>query len=352
MIDLSDPAAILAADPGGMLADVLASAEQLERARGASLAMKKDLPTSAERIVYLGMGGSGISGDALVALAANTSLAPITVVKDYTLPALARGPETLVIACSYSGNTEETLSAFEQARERGCTIVAITSGGRLAKLCADAGYPVIEVPTGIQPRAAFPSLLAATLTVAESVGAVGDLSDGFAKATAAMRETIADADPSNGGGFPRELAERMHGKHVHIWGMADLAGVVASRWKNQIQENAKAPASNASLPELDHNEIMAYDPGGPTIGQTLLVVIRHDGEHPRVALRVDITRELIAGRNGDEVMIRTHAPGDLATLMDLVLTGDLASVYLAFLRGVDPSPVPAIESLKRRLADA
>lgn len=352
MIDLADAGAVKAADPGGMLADVLDSAGQFERARASAVGMRKDLPTRAERIVYLGMGGSGIAGDALVALAADTSPAPIVVVKDYTLPAFAQGPETLVIACSYSGNTEETLSGFEQARRRGCQTVGITSGGELAKLCADHGFPIIEVPTGIQPRAAFPSLLAATLTIAETAGALKDISEEVAAAVAAMEQTAADGHPEGGGGLPGQLAERMHGKHVHIWGMADLAGVVASRWKNQIQENAKAPASNASLPELDHNEIMSYDPGEATLQQTLLVILRHDGEHPRVALRVEITRELIAGRNADEIMVRSHAPGDLATLMDLVLTGDLASVYLAFLRGIDPSPVPAIESLKRRLADA
>lgn len=352
MIDLADPAALAAADPGGMLADVLASADQLARAREAALEVSPSLPSDAQHLVYLGMGGSGIAGDALQALAASTSQVPVTVVKDYSLPAFARGPGSLVIACSYSGNTEETLSGFGAALERGCASVAITGGGILAKRAADQGAPIISIPTGIQPRAAFPSLLAATLTVAESAGVLPDLSEAFTAALDAIRGAVAASGPAQGGGFALEVARRMHNRHVHLWGMPDLAGVAANRWKNQIQENAKTPASSAVLPELDHNEIMSYYPGEATLDRSLLVILRHDFEHPRISLRAEITRELIAGRIGDEIMIRTHQPGELASLMDLVITGDLASVYLAFLRGVDPSPVSAIESLKQRLADA
>jgi glucose/mannose-6-phosphate isomerase len=352
VIDLSDQAALKAADPQGMLADVLASADQLEAARAQSLQTRSSLPTQASRIVYLGMGGSGIAGDALKALAATSANVPVEVVKDYTLPAFASGSETLVIACSYSGNTEETLEGFEQARKRGCTIVSITGGGELAKISNDAGVPVLPAPGGIQPRAAFPSLLAATLTVAETAGVIDPLDSDFATAVDALRESCNDAQPSNNGGFPNELATRWHGKHVHIWGMNDLAGVVASRMRAQIQENAKAPASNANLPELDHNEIMGYDPGEKTLESTCLTVLRHDFEHPRVALRAEITLELIRERIADAVMIRTHAPGMLATMLDLIVTGDLASVYLALHRGVDPSPVPRIQMLKERLANA
>lgn len=350
MIDLRDEAALRAADPEGMLADVLGSPSQLQLARADAVARREDLPGAADRIVYLGMGGSGIAGDALKALAAPTAAMPIEVVKDYALPAYASGPGTLVIACSYSGNTEETLEAFDEARKRGCSIVAITGGGELGGRAGDAGIPVLPAPLGIQPRAAFPSLLAATVTIGERVGALEPLDVAFADAFAALVETCADAQPSNDGGFAMELATRFLGKHVHIWGMSDLAGVVASRMRAQIQENAKAPASNANLPELDHNEIMGYEPGEATLNDTCLVVLRHDLEHPRVALRAEITLELIRQHVGDSIMIRTHAPGALATMLDLIVTGDLASVYLALLRGVDPSPVPNIQTLKRRLA--
>ena len=352
MIDLRDDAALRAADPSGMLSDVLGTPTQLQIARADALARKADLPTRASRIVYLGMGGSGIAGDALKALAAPSAPIPIEVVKDYALPAFATGRETLVIACSYSGNTEETLEGFDEARKRGCSIVAITGGGELARRAHDAGLTVLEAPAGIQPRAAFPSLLAATLTIGESVGALEPLDVAFADAFAALIDSCADAQPNNDGGFPNELAAKFHGRHVHIWGMSDLAGVVASRWRAQIQENAKAPASNANLPELDHNEIMGYDPGEATLKDSCLVVLRHDLEHPRVALRAEITLELVKPHVGDSIMIRTHARGALATMLDLIVTGDLASVYLAYRRGIDPSPVPNIQALKQRLADA
>lgn len=335
-----------------MLAAVLASATQLRLARAAAMAARADLPTEASRVVYLGMGGSGIAGDALAALASTTSPAPIRVVKDYVLPAFASGPDTLVIACSYSGETEETRTAFAEARARGCRLVVITGGGSLAAEAAEAGAPVMTVPLGMQPRAAFPSLLAATLTVAEAAGLLPALDAAFEDAAIALDETVKDADPSNGGGFPMELARRAHGRHVHVWGMPDLSAVVADRWKNQIQENAQSPASVALLPELNHNEIMSYMPGERTLEDTLLVVLRHDGEHPRTALRAEISLELVRERVGDSIVIRTHAPGDLPTLLDLAVTGDLMSVYLAYLREVDPSPVEIIGSLKRRLAGA
>ena len=352
MIDLRDAAALRAADPSGMLTDVLGTPAQLQTARADALARKAELPTRASRIVYLGMGGSGIAGDALKALAAPSAPMPVEVVKDYALPAFATGADTLVIACSYSGNTEETLEGFDQARKRGCTIVAITGGGELARRAHDAGITVLDAPAGIQPRAAFPSLLAATLTIGEAAGALEPLDAAFADACTALSESCADAQPSNDGGFPNTLATRFHGKHVHIWGMNDLAGVVAGRWRAQIQENAKAPASNANLPELDHNEIMGYDPGEVTLKDSCLVVLRHDLEHPRVALRAEITLELVKARIGESIMVRTHAPGALATMLDLIVTGDLASVYLAYRRGIDPSPVPNIQTLKQRLADS
>lgn len=352
MIDLKNPTALAAADPGGMLRDVLGSAAQLRRARRSALDNAGALPTSTTRVVYLGMGGSGISGDALAALAAPVSPVPVEVVKGYALPAYASGPETLVIACSYSGSTEETLTAFDEATKRGCTRVAISSGGELSRLADEQGIPLLAIPTGIQPRAAFPSLLAATLTVGESAGVLPPMSEAFDAAIAALETSCEDGRPENQGGFPGELAKRFQGKHVHIWGMNDLASVVASRWRAQIQENAKAPASNADLPELDHNEIMGYDPGEKTLADTCLVVLRHDQEHPRVALRAEITLELVKPHLGDTITIRTHAPGSLATLCDLIVTGDLASVYLALLRNVDPSPVPRIATLKERLAKA
>lgn len=351
MIDLDDPAAIAAADPSGALAVAERAAGQwalgIERARSLD-----DLPSrhGITNVVFCGMGGSGIAGDVLATMAAMYSPVPVVVVKGYRVPACT-GPNSLVVCASYSGNTEETLSCFEQALERKGRVVALTTGGILGKLADEHGVPRIAPQEGIQPRAALASLSVPALVVMERLGLLPDLTPDLvetesvlaAQAKALGRETPAAENPA------KDLARRLDGMLPVIWGQDGALSAAAVRWRCQLNENAKVPAFSSVLPELDHNELVGYAPGVPALAQVALVVLRKPSEHARVTKRIEITLESVRPRVG--LVAEAWATGEsrLAQLMSASLFGDFTSIYLAFLRGVDPTPVAVIEDLKLRL---
>jgi glucose/mannose-6-phosphate isomerase len=303
------------------------------------------------RIVVCGMGGSGISGDVLQAVAAPVAPVPITVVKGYELPAFV-GPETLVFAVSYSGGTEETLEAAGTARAAGAALVAVCSGGELAKLAADAGAPVVSCPGGFMPRAALGHLSVPLLVVAERLGLLAGAGKAVQRAAARLAERRASCVPEvEGGANPaRELARRIGRTIPLVYGGGALGAVAAMRWKGDVNENAKAPAFWNTFPELDHNEICGWGQHGDVTRQVLtLVELRHDFEHPQVARRVEATRAIVEETLAQVLEVRAAGEGRLAQLLDLMYVGDWVSVYLALDAGVDPGPIDAIARLKDEL---
>ncbi|MFA5891202.1 MAG: bifunctional phosphoglucose/phosphomannose isomerase [Actinomycetota bacterium] len=349
---LDDREHIVAVDPSDALGFVERAAEQwaegVRRARAASISVEA---AGIRNVVVCGMGGSGISGDVAVAVAAPLSSVPVAVVKGYDLPSWV-GPDALVVCASYSGNTEETLSCFEQARARGARIVAVTTGGALAELAASAGVACISPVEGLQPRAALYSLAPSVLVTLERLGVLPDLSGDLKEV-----ESVLDAGAANlrrevptATNEAKRLAVALSGRLPIVWGQEGILSVAAVRWRCQLNENAKMPAWSAVLPELDHNEIVGYDPGIAALGEVAVVVLRSPGEHPRIARRIDATLAGMGERVGAVLEATASGQAPSARLMSACLLGDFVSIYCALLRGADPTPVAVIESLKAQLA--
>jgi glucose/mannose-6-phosphate isomerase len=292
------------------------------------------------RVVCLGMGGSGIAG----ALLGSTLPVEVVPVRDYALPPWV-GAESLVIALSYSGDTEETLAAFRLAQGRTPRLVAVTSGGELGRLCAEAGIPWIEIPTGYQPRAALGYLLFPLFGLFGRLGLVPDLGEPLA----VLDELAAELAPDREANEAQTLARTLLGRIPLVYG-AGPTSPVAFRWKTQLNENAKAPAFWAELPELCHNEVVGYELTSRLLPQGTVVFLRARGDHPRVQKRVEILHGLLAARAIPWLDVSGRGAGALAQLLSLLYLGDWTSYYLALLNGVDPAPVAIIGELKNRLA--
>jgi glucose/mannose-6-phosphate isomerase len=303
-------------------------------------------------ILVCGMGGSGISGDVLAAAGSATLRAPVTVARGYRVPAWV-GPDTLVFAMSYSGGTEETLSAAGEALERGAGLVAVCSGGTLAKTAESAGAPVVPCPGGFMPRAALGHLVAPLFVVSERLGLLpGGAADVAAAAEQAARRREACGPDITGDANPaRRLARRIGRTLPLVWGGGSIGSVAAYRFKADVNENAKAPAFWNHLPELDHNEICGFGQHGDVTRQVItLVVLRHAYEHPRLAARFEATLAIVDETVGATLEVQAEGPGRLAQLVDLMYVGDWTSVYMALDAGVDPGPIEAIARLKDELA--
>jgi glucose/mannose-6-phosphate isomerase len=346
---------VTATDTLGFVDAVRSLPEQLAVARTVAASADLSRLTSHEvrSVVVCGMGGSGISGDVLAAIAAPVAEVPIVVVKGYELPKFV-GPTTLVFAASYSGGTEETLEAALRAIDAKAALVAVTKGGSLGDLARDHGWPVVPCPDGLMPRAAVAALSVPLFLTLEQIGLLPGISaelDRAARALAAERdrcapEITAPVNPA------RELARRIGRSIPLVYGGGAIGAVAASRWKADVNENAKAPAFWHWYPELDHNEICGWGQHGDVTRQVFtLVELRHDHEHPQVARRFAITRGIIEEALQQVLEARAQGDGPLAQLLDLMYLGDWTSVYLALDAGVDPGPIDAIFRLKDELAD-
>ena len=352
MTGLDDLTALAGADPSDALGTVERTAEQWAEAVLRARAVE-ELPVrhGIANIVFAGMGGSGIAGDVAAAVCAPVGTVPVAVVKGYSLPAYV-GPNTLVICASYSGNTEETLACFDEAVGRKARIVVLTTGGRLAEQAAEHGVPRLTPIEGLQPRAALASLVVPTLVVLERLEILPDLSVDLADAEGVLagRAKALGREVPEVDNEAKTIASQLEGMLPIVWGQDGVLATAAVRWRCQLNENAKVPAYSAILPELDHNDLVGYDPGVRALNHVALVVLRGPGEHPRVTLRVEATLEQIRGHVNR--IIEAWGTGDtaLARLMSAVMLGDFVSVYLALLRGIDPTPVDVITTLKNRLA--
>jgi len=299
-------------------------------------------------VAAFGMGGSGIGHDVLAAIAAPQSPVPICVCKDYEVPAFV-GPQSLVLAASFSGNTEETVAAFSASLARGARVVVVAGGGRLAELAADARVPVVPVPRDIpHPRLAIGAMSVAPLLVLEALG----LLPGASSLVASAAEQLSRRrDQLAAGDLAAQIAGRIGRTIPLIYGGGAIGRAAAMRWKCQVNENAKSPAFFSAHPELDHNELAGWGQMGDITRQLLtLVDLRHDFEHPQVVRRFaavdEVMEEVVAGI----VTVRAAGEGPLAQLFDLVLVGDVVALALAAREGVDPGPIPVLEDLKVAVA--
>jgi len=350
-MDLDNLDAFRVTDPENFLGHIDALPRQLEDAwtMGQSLPLPEEY-SAVEQVVILGMGGSAIGGSLLAAYAAPHSPAGISVQRGYELPAHIAGPETLVIGSSFSGNTEETLSAFEQAAGRRVKLLAITTGGRLQALAEQAGAPAWTFEYRSPPRAAVGYSFGLLLAAACRLGLLPDQSGEVKGAAAALRAQI----QSIGAQSPvarnpaRRLAGQLMDRYPVIIG-ADLLAPVARRWANQINEVAKAWAQWEELPEADHNTIVGTLFPENLIGKFMVLFLRADSNPPQNQRRIAITREIFMFQGFSTDVVDAAGEGRLAHLLTALHFGDYAAYYLAMAYGVDPTPVPQIDELKARL---
>jgi len=341
--------AIAQVDRSGQLSDILALPEHLHDAlwRVESAIMNEwDTPGG---LVVAGMGGSAIGGALARAALGDHASRPIFVTRAYGLPPWTT-PETTVLCASYSGNTEETLACYEAAAALGAQRVVVTTGGQLAELARADRIPVIPLPGGFQPRAAVAYMTIAALEVAALCGAGPRLTSEIDVAASHAEQLVAEWGPdAPEESLAKEIARGLLGSAPIIAG-AGLTEPIAYRWKTQINENAKLPSFAHELPELDHNELVGWE-GAPDVGRFSAVFLDDSDAHPRVKARMELTEKLIAANAVASFHLETRGQTTIERVMSLVLLGDLVSVYLAVLRGVDPGPVALLEQLKAELAE-
>jgi glucose/mannose-6-phosphate isomerase len=318
-----------------------------ERARG--LGGLRD-PVTIQQVVVIGMGGSGIAGDVVKAIAEPMLAVPVVVVKSYECPAFVDN-HTLVFAVSASGNTEETLQAAADAAEVGALMVVITGGGKLAQLAASWNAPSIEVPPSIpQPRAGLGAMSIPPLVVLDEMGLYRGGQywiDAAVQQLQLRRDELAGAGESSAAAA---IARRIGRTVPLIHGGGAIGAVAAQRWKTQVNENAKAPAFWSVQPELCHNEVCGWGQHGDVTRQVITAIaLRHDGEHPQLGRRFDLVAEMLREVVADTIEVRADGDGDLAQLLDLIIFGDYVSLWLAVQAGIDPGPVPVLAELKDQL---
>jgi len=353
MTDLDNPAIYERLDPSDMRGRIREFPEQCRRAWRQALALQ--LPpdySTVQRVAVLGMGGSAIGGDLLGSLAAARSRVPVSVCRDYDLPH-PLDDSTLVVASSYSGMTEETLSAFSQALKTPARKLVMTTGGRIAEMAEENGVPVFHIDYKSQPRAALAHSFFPLLAVCQNLGLIGDLSSDVEETVQALDDletALAETVPSSGN-RAKQMASDLHGKIAVIYG-AGILSPVARRWKTQINENSKAWAFNETLPEMNHNAVVGYEFPAELARSVFAVVLRSPRLHPRTLVRCEAVAEVLARAGVEHRTVDGSGESDLSQMMSLVVLGDWISYYLAILNGTDPTPVAAIDYLKKRLADA
>ncbi|QYK54651.1 MAG: bifunctional phosphoglucose/phosphomannose isomerase [Fimbriimonadaceae bacterium] len=320
--------------------------QAVEIARAAPL---PKTPATPNHVVITGLGGSAAGGDLLSALYADQGRVPCLVNRDYTMPNFV-GPESLVFATSYSGNTEETLSAYADAKKRGANIIVVSSGGEITARAKADGFPVVTVPGGQPPRTAMGYMFMPLVVASEQLGLIPrqDYDDAFSALESVAQEcgfdSVEESNPA------KQLAQVMTGKFATLYGEGSWQFAITQRWRGQINENAKEMVLTHVFPELCHNEILGWEGSDKQGVEKWVSVLLAGGSEPeRIKKRIDITCQLI----GDATAFHTvtaHGKGTLAKMLSLAHFGDWLSLYLAALAGRDPGQMIAIDRLKEELS--
>ena len=293
-------------------------------------------------VVFAGMGGSALSP--LFARAWPVLNEPMEIVRGYSIPEYVDG-DTLFIASSYSGNTEETLSALKQAEDKRAQIVVITNGGKLA----ETDHPTVLLPKVIQPRMAAFASYKALLTVLDAVGVSEDSVQELEKAAEFIKQSVNEWRPDRPtkGNQAKQIALEIIGTSPVIYG-GPVLFPAAYKWKININENAKNIAWCNQLPEFNHNEFMGWT-SHPVDKPYGLIDLRTDLDHPQIQKRFDISSKLLSGKRPHPITVNAKGKTRLEQLLWTVCLGDFVSIYMAILNNVDPTPVALIKKLKKEL---
>jgi len=311
---------------------------------------KKDF----NKIVFVGMGGSAIGADLVRSYLYFECKIPILVLREYTLPAYV-DDSTLVFLVSYSGNTEETLGVYKGAKEKGLTMIAISSDGQLKESAKSDDVTFIEIPKNLPPRCALGYLSIIPLCILAKLGLINDVSPSINQAINVLEELKNKSlKPYIGlqDNIAKSVALRLFNKFTVIYSASVHFDVCASRFRGQLAENSKALASSHVFPEMNHNEIVGWQNPKKTFKNFAVVMLRDNQMHPRVAKRMDITSGILKKEDVNLIEIWSRGEGLLSRIFSLIYIGDFISYYLAILYGIDPTPVDRVTYLKKRLSEA
>ena len=304
---------------------------------------------SYENLLIMGMGGSGVAGDVMKLLSNEISDKNIIVLKDYSIPKQVIKLRPLCLFISYSGNTEEILSSINDAKENNLDWIVISSGGNLIDIAIKEDKEYIRIPSGLQPRAAFGYLTLAIsmiLDITENSNYVSELNE----VSSYLENLSKKGDESDINKLSLNICDKIDKKTVILYSGTDMSQVVSSRWKTQINENAKSKAFVGNLPEVHHNEILSWDADiDGSKKNYIIVLLRDKNENDQIKRRFELTKQLIGEKVDITEVNLDNQESTLKTLLELVLLGDLVSLNLARKHAIDPYNIDTIEKLKKLL---
>jgi glucose/mannose-6-phosphate isomerase len=339
-------------DPADMYTKIYDFPRQLQE--GFGLPIKNDLSgiksAPIKNIVIAGMGGSAIGGDILRSYVANDVRVPILINRNYGLPRFV-DKDTLLIASSYSGNTEESLAAFAEGEKLGCKIFVATTGGKLGDKAVAGGYPHVILPAGYQPRAALGYSFGPVLNFLEQAGFVSGQRKAVDDACQFLAGRSKDfaLDLPEKSNFAKQAASKLQNKIGIVYAGADYYDTTAIRFKGQICENAKALAYANICPEFNHNELVGFEYPQELLQKLVVIFLTGPADTKGVTNRFKIINEIVGEKGIETIFIKAEGPNRLAEIFSLIQVGDFVSYYLALLNGTDPSPVHVINRLKSSL---
>jgi glucose/mannose-6-phosphate isomerase len=340
-------------DPSGMLGLARSFPDHMEDAWRIGGAFLPHIAAGDYRqVVVCGMGGSAIGGDMVRSFFGDRLRSPLLSVRDYRVPAHV-GDGSLVIMSSYSGNTGETLSAYESIRDRGATVVAVSGGGKLEACCREDGIPFCTIPGGMPPRAAIAYSFFPMLRILRAADAAEFDDAEFDEALQSARRLADEYAPTQTENAAADLALALKGNLPFVYSGPGLVQAIARRWACQFNENSKSPAHFAHFPELNHNEIVGWRKGGAgdLYGRVVVLSLEDEDDHEMTRHQTEIGLGIEAPLAAAVRRFNGGSGGRLSRMISLLMLGDFASIYLAYLYGVDPTPVENIDYLKKRLGE-
>jgi len=350
---LDDLAEMKRIDKSDMLSFCVEATEHYQKAAKLAEAVRINY-SKPQTIIVAGMGGSAIGGELLKDWTRDKIDVPIEICREYSLPAYA-DERTLVFVVSYSGETEEALSMFLDAIKRNCMIFCISSGGKLLEFAEKLKLPYLRVPSGIpQPRAALPYLFLPMLVILEKLGLVSNVSSEISEAIEVLAQVKDENSPETplNDNSSKMLASKINGTVPVVYGFG-IYRAVAQRYKQQFNENSKVPAKWEFFSELNHNEIVGWEGAKELSNHFSTIFIREMDEPEEIRQRIEVTKELMSQEATKKIFeVWSSGQSRLAKMLYTIYIGDFTSVYLAILRGVDPTPVKTISLLKERITQS
>jgi len=317
---------------------------QLNEAFSLSVPLPKN--KNFNKICFCGMGGSAIGGDVLRIFVESDSSFPFYIHRNYSLPNFA-DRKTLLMVISYSGNTEEAISAYRKAKKIGCTTWVLTGGGKLLNMAKKDKVPFVKIPAGLPPRCAFGYLFFPCFTLMKKLNILKkSIPAGFFEKIKKTVNTFAVTNDKNN--EAKNLSVKFYQK-VPIFYSGNLFHPVMSRWKTQLSENSKNFSFINVLPEMNHNEIMSWNFPKWFIEKTMPVFVKSSEYYRRIKDRIEITQKLISKSNSDTIIIETEGKTLIEKFFNLIILGDWVSYYLALLNHTDPTEIKEIDFLKKSL---